>query len=234
MEVVALTVMGLRQIGNTMEIPHWAQSRIDKVGKKQVERAVALAEENSAAEIIPMLVRRSSHVSHIQSHLTGFLACSSLIVGLCFEALQVLDFNLFMASGLVILSSFLGMVAARFPLVQRMLIPKVDRSHQVDLRAELEFYEAGLDKGEGRAGVLIFISLLEQRTVILVDSVLSREVPSETWREMVQQLSSSIGRGQMAAGLSQTVEALGKILSNSFPRSLDDRSDLFDTLIIKD
>ena len=110
-------------------------------GAERIEAAIQLAESRTSGEIVPVLVRRSSTVGHVP-----MLVFLLLLVGLL-----LFDLPHFLALwggphwawlGTCWLgAAVLAMGLARLDWVQRLSTPRLDQRQQVEMRAEVEFYE---------------------------------------------------------------------------------------------
>ena len=152
---------------NVTKLPNWICKRIDEAGVERVRAAVHKAELSTSAEIVPMIVRRSSAIAHVPTSLFLFLS----LVWMCvfpFVAVYVSDFFasyaiLATANELFgfLLAAVLSAMLGHLSFFQRIFVPKIDQVAQVDDRAELEFFESNIKKTDGSTGILIFVSLLE-------------------------------------------------------------------------
>lgn len=217
-----------------MGFPKWLQGVLDSDGKRQIEDAITLAEQRTSGEIVPIIASRSCHTSH----LLGYITAVSLAIGqFCLIAgysLGLITINASMLALIFIGSVLLAQLVHRIQFLQRLSISAIDQINQVDLRAELEFYEAGLDKTAGQTGILIFVSLMEHRAVVLADKGISEKLPPETWSGVLETLLAGIKRGHMSQGFVDAIAECGNILEQHFPPSPNDQNELRNSLIIKD
>src|SRR5690606_39064631 len=103
----------------------------------------------------------------------------------------------------------LAYVLARRPSVQRLFIALPDRLLQVQRRAQLEFYEAGLMKTDQRTGILIFVSMMEHQAVVLADRSIAEKVDSEEWLGVIEKLLNGIKRGDAKTGFVDAIRRCG-------------------------
>jgi putative membrane protein len=128
----------------------------------------------------------------------------------------------------------LACIAGRIQAVQRWLTTAGDRALQAGMRAEVEFYEHGLQHTAGGTGILLFVSLMERRAVVLADKSISDLLPAETWNEVIELLLSGLRKGDLAAGFVKAIERCGEILARHFPRQGSDNDELRNALVIKE
>jgi putative membrane protein len=216
------------------ELPGWARAALGSDGAEQIEAAVAEAESHTCGEIVPVLVRRSSTIGHVP-----VLALCLLLVLILLPDLPGLQAELGGSLPVWLIADFLVAAAAamgvsRLGAVQRLLTPSLDRIRQVDLRAQVEFYELGLEKTEARTGVLLLVSLMEHRAVVLADRGIAEKLDREIWLEVVQLMVDGVKRRDLASGMSRAVERCGELLAPHFPIAADDANELRDHLVVKD
>jgi putative membrane protein len=187
------------------ELPSWASSLLGPDGTERIETAIADAESHTSGEIVPVLVRRSSTIGHVP-----LIAFSLILLGVLLSDLPVYLSRLggphllwVGASWLLALGLAIG--ASRLDFVQRLLTPRIDQTQQVEMRAEIEFYEHGVGQTEGNTGILLFVSLLEHRAVVLADHAIAEKVDHEVWQELVDLMIDGVKRGDLAEGLTEAI-----------------------------
>jgi putative membrane protein len=216
------------------ELPGWARSALGPQGAEQIEAAIAEAESHTCGEIVPVVVRRSSTVGHVP-----VLALCLLLVLILLPDLPGLQAELGGPLAVWLIADFLLAAAAamglsRLGAVQRLLTPGLDRIRQVDLRAQLEFYELGMENTEARTGVLLLVSLMEHRAVVLADRGIAQKLDKEIWLEMVQLMVDGVKQHDLGSGMSSAVKRCGELLAPHFPIAADDANELRDHLVVKE
>ena len=215
-------------------LPDWAVQALGSDGYDRIEDAIAEAERSTSGEIVPLLVRRSSTVGHVPILTFAFLMLTALIFEVPEWFGEAID-NHWLASGLCwLLAAAIGFGASRFDFVNRLMTPQPDQIHQVDLRAELEFYELGLSQTEASTGVLLMVSLMEHRAVVLADRGISEKLDAEVWQEVVDLMIEGVKAGDLAGGMSAAIKRCGDLLAAEFPLASDDTNELRDHLIVKE
>jgi putative membrane protein len=214
-------------------LPSWAKQALGADGYDRIEVAIAKAENTTSGEIVPLLVRRSSTVGHVPILAFAFVMLTAFIFDVPGLLADVTG-NEWIGAGLCwLLAAALGFVASRFDIVDRLLTPQPDQVHQVDMRAELEFFELDLSQTDGRTGVLLMISLMEHRAVILADKGISEKLDAEVWQEVVALMIDGVKRGDLTGGMCAAIERCGSLLATEFPLAEGDVNELHDHLIVK-
>jgi putative membrane protein len=212
----------------------WAASLLGDDGAGRIEAAIAEAESHTSGEIVPMIVRRSSTIGHVP--LVAF--CLLLLCLLIPDVpgwLSTLGGPEWLWLGLAWLAAAaLAFALAQLDAVQRLLTPHADQVHQVELRAEVEFWENGIGRTTGDTGILLFVSLMERRAVVLADRAIAERVDAGLWQELVDLMIDGVRQGDLATGMTRAIARCGEILAPHFPIAPDDRNELRDHLIVKD
>lgn len=212
----------------------WCKRLLNESDLATVSQAVKEVELKTSGEIVPIVVRSSTSTSHVPLILGLLLLCIALVVDVA--GLFSEDATLRGVSWAIELILIFLLVRFLSPLatVQRWFTDNDDLARQVEMRAELEFFEHGLQKTTGSTGILIFVSLMERRAVILADKSISEKLPKDIWDKLLKELIDSIHEKKFAQGLTSTVRKIGDLLAPHFPRSGNDVNELSNELIIKE
>lgn len=216
------------------ERPGWARHVLSDDGAERIETAIAEAESHTSGEIVPILVRRSSTVGHVS--LVGF---TLLLLGMFLIDLPAIladrggPYWIWLGA-CWLLAGGLALGLQRLDIVQRLLTPRLDQMQQVNLRAQIEFYELGISETRDRTGILLFVSLMEHRAVVLADHSIAEKLDADVWQELVDLMIRGVKRGDLAAGMTEAVQRCGELLSAHFPIAENDINELRDHLIVKE
>lgn len=181
-----------------MKQPSWLNQHLSSSDIEAIEKAVAEVEHATDAEIVPMIVRRSTSATMGRRLAFWFtFALISLVLGgaVAFSGSAVVEsvrdwvfarFDLWpdpavaRALGLLIelllalvvfaLSRGIAGLLVQIEWFERWLFPVADLAGEVIHRAEFEFAKSDLRRTQRRTGVLIFVSIFERRAVVLADS----------------------------------------------------------------
>ena len=199
-----------------------------------ITMAVQRAEQQTAGEIVPMVVT-ASH-AYPEAELTG-AAVLALPVALA-AALATSSFFWWQGE---VLWFFLGYLSVFFlfgrlivrssPALLRLFIRRQRAASEVERAAFSHFYASGLQATRDANGVLIYISVLERRVWILGDRGINDKLPQQTWQAFVGRLTAGIKEQQQGAALCAIIEEIGSLLHAHFPPKDDDRNELSDLII---
>jgi putative membrane protein len=204
--------------------------------QQRIESAVQRAEQQTNAEIVPMIVARAGLYRDAQHRAGLTLALSALTVLLTLETLWLpWGWNasnaawLLLATALAyVIGVWLGTLA---PIIH--LFTSTERmQHKVRLRAERGFVQHAVSQTRERTGVLIMLSILEHQIYVLPDRFLAGRVSAERWQQVVQVAVERLKNQDIAGGLCEGIEQCGRILAEVCPlRSSNNPDELPNRLI---
>ena len=217
-------------------IPGWLSRRLVHDDLSKISAAIRQVEVTTSAEIIPMIVRRSTFSGHTFPMATLILFVIYLVAGgpSALGPWRDLDLAVLWTGIDLAILALLGWGLSQMPLLQRALSNGADLEAQVLQRATLEFYAAGLQKTQDATGILLFVSVTERRAVVLADKTIAVKLPPETWNDVLAIIIQGIKAGQLADGMVRALGKCGDLVRPHFPISEGDRNELRDVLIIKD
>lgn len=213
-----------------------AEKFFSAVEGERIREAVARAEAKSAGEIV-VLVLPASHPypeARLRAALLLALPPALFLAHLIGAALWLPEVVLWLFlpiffAGVLLLRPLVPLV----PRLFRRFIPPETAKREVEREAILRFYTEKLHHTRRATGVLIFLSVLEQRVWILGDRGIDAVLPQGVWQDLVRELSEGIRARRQGEATVQAVERIGAMLAEHFPPDPDDSNELED-LLIKD
>ena len=212
----------------------WARRALGNDGSERIETAIADAESRTSGEIVPILVRRSSTVGHVSLVSFTLLLLCVFLSDLPAHLAELGGPYWLWLGACWALAGGLALGLSQLDAVQRLLTPRIDQMRQVDLRAQIEFYELGVSQTQDRTGILLFVSLMEHRAVVLADRSIAEKLDAKIWQELVDLMIQGVKRGDLSAGLTQAIQRCGELLSPHFPIAEGDVNELRDHLVVKE
>jgi putative membrane protein len=182
--------------------------------KERIEAVVREMEQRTSGEIVPMVVDHSYEYPRSEILGAGLfsLGCSSLFTwGLGEESMWVL-----ISLVLLLYFPFKWLIRYVTPL-KRRLISHEEMDEEVAEKAKVAFLEHGLHHTREESGILILLSLFERRVFILADRGISRLVPEETWKALVELVIDGIRTGRACDALCEAIRRCGAILEEKLP-----------------
>lgn len=92
------------------------------------------------------------------------------------------------------------------------------------------FERLGMTQTNYRNGVLIFICSDSHEFVILGDTLINKEVPSDFWDETARDTEKMFRAEKFTEGVTQAVSKIGEELKDYFPYHPDDKNELPDDI----
>ncbi len=212
----------------------WLHKYLSDDDVKKISEAVRTAEEKTAGEILPVIVRRSSAIGHVPLSLTLILLFVLLFVEFPWKDILFVSPWIYLWPVLAAVIYLASHFLSRSKIIQRILVPNHDEAAQAFQRAQLEFYLNRVGDTKQSTGILVFVSVMERRAVILADKGISEKIKPETWQILVDKLTLRMRQGEWAAGFQDCIHECGDILSTHFPMRGVARNELRNDLVIKE
>ncbi len=194
---------------------------------ERVSAAITKAERSTSGEIVAVVADQSSRYEHVP-----FMWAALLALIIPWPLIHFTWMNvqwIFLLQLLV----FLGLLAlAWHPNVRMSLVPKSILNANTRRRASEQFLAQNLHTTTGRTGVLVFVSVAEQRVEIIADSGIDALVPKGTWQTIVDDFTREISAGRTVEGFEQAIARIGELLAAHFPPGSIDPNELPDHLIV--
>ena len=206
--------------------------------QERIKSAVRRAEQQTNAEIVPMIVARSGLYRDAQHWAGLVVALLVLTILLTLETLWLpwgwhasnaawLVLAIVLAYAIGNGLGTLGPVIHLFTSTERM-------RHKVRLRAERGFAQHAISQTRERTGVLIMLSILERQIYVLPDRPLAQQVPMERWSQIVRAAVERLKTHDIAGGLCEGIEQCGRLLAEICPVRPGDNPDELPNEIIQE
>jgi putative membrane protein len=219
---------------------------LSEVDGERVSAAVRAAELKSAGEIVTVLTEQSDGYSDIAfawCAIVGLAALAALTIVPEFY-LGIVDRitgdwtqqwhprEVFAVAAIVVTVKFAAMYLLQLwrPLRFR-LIPGRIKHDRVRARAVTCFRMGAERRTAGRTGILIYLSMREQRAEIVAEEAIAALVPAEVWGEALALMLPHLKAGRVADGMIAAVDRVGAVLAEHLPRAGGDANELPDRLI---
>ena len=205
--------------------------------RQKISACVADIEKQTSGEIVVLVTPGSGH--HPLSTLFASLLLSlPAALLLCMIPAHYYTIHLFPGVYLFLLCEgiLLALLYRLFasgialPLLQFFLLPG-EVEEEVELSAQAAFFEQALHHTTAANGVLLYISVLEQRTWILADKGFDTKVEKKEWKKIVDNLTANIRKGDNREAICKAVTQIGLLLAQHFPPNEADENELRDLII---
>ena len=193
--------------------------RTDRAFSTAVERAVREAEAGTAAELIVVVAARSGSYLDVALSVGAAFAMLVLLVALfapaAFRPAAV-------AVELPIAFALAAWLAHRTPGLLRALAPKTRMLRQVERAAKEQFLAEAVHGTRDRTGLLVYLSLLEERAALVPDLGLDGRVPGALWLDVCWGTAGDLSRPRTQADVLRGIAEIGAILHRRVPRDSGD------------
>lgn len=229
-----LAVVVHRGVGKMQNKKTLAEKFLTDDERKQVTNVVQEMEHTTSGEIVPMIVSRSHDYP-----MAAVICCASAALPLALLLTKLIGGQIWIGSQNMWL--FLGFFAALYALFYPLVI-RSDRlkhfflnsrqvEHEVEKGALSAFYSEQLHKTKDANGILLYISVMEQRVWLLADSNINAKIDQQEWDSTIADLTTGIKTGQSAEAICQAVRRVGQILRTHFPYQKDDKDELHNLIV---
>ncbi len=220
--------------------------RLSETDHARVSAAVAAAEAHSAGEIVTIVTDRSDGYTDVALAWAVFAAVTALTVLSIWPDFYLGIYDrllgdwgsewthrgvLAFAAAIAVIKFIAVMLLQLWQPLKFLLVPGIVKAARVRARAVTCFKVGAERRTHGRTGILIYVSLREHRAEIVADEAIASKVSSEVWGEAMAAMLTEIRGGQLATGLVASVERVGAVLAEHFPRAENDTNELPDRLI---
>jgi putative membrane protein len=197
-------------------------SFLDDAARAAFERAIRTIESVSGVEVVVAVRRRSEsyrHANLIVGAAVAFIGLAAMLFSEHPFGLAAILFDPFVV-GLIA-----GGLVELLPAVKRVLTVPARRRDAVRRAARATFVERGVHATASRAGVLVYISWLEQQVALVPDVGLAR-----TWSAEVLEHELTAAMPAGGARVALLLEQHSATFATAVPRTHDDVNELPDTI----
>jgi putative membrane protein len=204
---------------------HRPMMRIDRSFSDAVERAVHAAESGTSAELIVVVAARSGSYLDIAFACGAGVAMLVLLVALfapaAFHPVAV-------AVETPLAFALAAWLAHRSPGLLKALAPEARSRKQVERAAAEHFVAEAVHGTRGRTGILVYLSLLEERVALVPDFGVEGRVPAAVWADVRWATVGDPSRPRTQDDLVRGIEQIGAILRARMPGDGTDLNEIPD------
>jgi putative membrane protein len=211
-----------------------AEKFLTKSEQAQVTKVVGEIERMTSGEIVPLIVSRSHHypLAAVISSLFVSIPLSLLLTGFVGPWIWVGTSNMWLF--LTIWSTSFALLYASTKgsdRMKRFFLSGKEAEQEVRKGALAAFYAESLHKTAEENGIILYISVLEQRAWILADAGINSKIDPREWDTVMADLTAGIKAGRRCQALCDAIRRTGLILQTHFPHQRDDRDELHNLII---
>lgn len=211
--------------------------------RQQVNRAIAEAETQTTAELVPVVAAASGRYERPED-IVG-LWTGAIVMLIVWAALpepvrepgawggMAAGWKVFWMMVALVGGFLVGTTVAGYwwPL-RWWFTPRAQMAAEVEIRARQAFYDASVHHTGGGTGLLVFVSLYERRAAVLADRAIIERVGQEPLDRLCDELTTKLRSGDITDALCDTIRDAGRELARALPRQGDAVNELPDTLVL--
>ncbi len=193
---------------------HPPMIRTDRGFSSAIEGAVGRAERGTAAELIVVVASRSGSYLDVAGAFGAGVAMLVLLVALFAPA----TFHpLAVAIEIPLAFSLASWIAHRTPGLLRTISPEARMRDQVARAAAAHFLSEAVHGTRQRTGLLVYVSLLEDRVALLPDLGLDGHIPPAVWSDIRWSAAGDPARPRTTDDLVRGIDQIGETLRQRLP-----------------
>jgi putative membrane protein len=211
-----------------------AKNFLTKAEQERVTAAVREAERTTSGEIVPMIVSRSHEYPMAATIGSLFLSipASLILAGLIGPWIWLGRDNMWLFLALCLVSfTACHVLIKRSGRLTRFFLDRHEADREIQEGAIAAFYAEKLHKTAGENGILLYVSVLEQKVWILADAGINKKIDPGQWDNIVEGLTAGIKAGRRCQALCEAIHGTGQILAMHFPLEQGDRDELHNLII---
>jgi putative membrane protein len=199
--------------------------RTDSTFVSTVARAVADAERGTSAELVVVVAARSGPYRDLAAGAGAVAALAVLLVALFAPPLFP---PLAVAVEIPAVFALVAWLTHRLPGALRAMASGARMKRQVERAAAWWFLEEAVHGTRARTGMLVYLSLLENRAAILPDLGLSGAIPDAAWSGIAWRADGTAGGPRTVEEVVIGIAAIGALLREKLPADARDVNELPD------
>ncbi len=205
-------------------------NEFDSQFRLRLQQEIAEIEKNSAAEVV-LIVRSRSDTYRDVSLWNGFVLQIIVVAFLLFSPIV---FNPYWICFISLVSFLAGFFAVELikPL-KRKLIKNERMNKATEIYARAIFQKGQLYDTRDQTGLLIFVSLFEQKIRLIPDKGLITKMPVHIWQDLEDKFNSVFDENEMLTdAIIKKMSLLRSVLAQYVPPREDDINEIPDDLRI--
>jgi len=213
--------------------------------KARIEAAIAEAEGETSAEIVPVVATASGRYDRAED-IVG-LWCALILMALVWWWFPRTDdggamwgFSWAMIElPALIAASVLGFIAGTAMAthahgLRLLFTPRREMREEVLARARQAFFDNRVHRTAGATGLLVYVSVYERTAAVVADEALTEKLGQPALDRLCEQLVAGIKEGHAADALCRVIRDAGAQVGAVLPRAKDDVNELPNRLVVVD
>lgn len=211
---------------------------------QRINQAVAAAESQTSAEIVPVVAAVSGRYDRPEDIVGLWLAVAALATAWSLLPPEGAagDWGAWPADlrlAVLVVSTVAGfiigaVVGAHVDWLRHLFTPSRQMRDEVLVRSRQVFFDSRVHHTAGRTGLLIYVSLFERMAAVLADEAVIERLGQPALDALRDQLTAALATRPLADALCETIAAAAPRLAAALPREAGDINELPDALVVLD
>lgn len=222
-----------------------ASDQFTEAERQQVNQAIAAAESQTTAEVVPVVAAASGRYERSEDIVGLWVGIAAMLLiwlilpepvrsSGAWDGMTPGSRLLWMIVALVVGFLVGAAVAGYYWPLRWWFTPTAQMKAEVAQRARQAFYDATVHHTGGGTGLLLYISLFERRAAVLADKAIVERVGQNTLDHWCDELTTKLRSGNITDALCDTIRDVGEPLARALPRQPETVNELPDTLVLLD
>jgi putative membrane protein len=214
-----------------------ARSFLTEGDHQRIDAAIKAAEAKTSGEIVCMVHSASYHypMSNVLGATTLALPLALILTPVVGGHLWLGTQNMWLFLGLfALIFAAAYLLVRKWPLLKRCFISAHEINEEVQEAAVTSFFRHGLYRTRDATGVLLYISVFEQKVWVLADHGINAKLDPDTWKGIVQIITDGVKTNRPADAICEAVTQVGNMLETHFPIRPDDQDELRNVIVDDD
>ncbi len=199
-------------------------AKFDDRARESLTNCVRDIEKATNAELVLMVRARSGAYRHADYLFAALLALAGLLL-LLFSPISFHEY--WVVIDVVLLFILGALLSSRSNFLRRLFTTSKFRAAAVRTGAAAMFYEAGIANTSAEMGVMVYLSLLEERLEVIADRGILKAVPALEWNEILFELHQA-GANPDSDALITSLCRFGELLAKHVPATGENPNELPD------
>jgi len=204
-------------------------SKFNEDFKTELYQVIENIEDASQVEVVTIIKGNSGNYTDISFFLGVFL----MFWAYTFFMFAPTIFDVYLIYFLTIAAFFIGFILVEFiKPIKRILSGRKRLNKNVDIYSRAIFQKGGLRHTKDKVGILIYVSLFENKINIIADKGVENIVPDAEFESIKSSFQKVFKASNFQGAFIETLRNCKKIFSKYLPKKEDDINELPDKLNI--
>jgi uncharacterized membrane protein len=194
----------------------WKNKFLNKNEEKQIENQIEDFENKTGAELLLIVAKASDPYP---AATLRFAIISSFLITIILTMIFEFDHITYIPFVSIIILAIM-IVIGRFKEFKSLTLSKLETDRETDEKAAELFYIFSSSKTHHNQTCMLYISLLERKIHLKIDSALKEKITQAELEEMIFHVSKEFQEEHFSKGIIDMIQVLEKKILEQFPETL--------------